>query len=284
MVVHQPMDEMEKDVACSRVTDVVATISALLADPTLRVAIANIHRTAVVPTIRHRLAAMTMMVADANIHPMVVVLIKLLQLKDLNMKDARVIHSNSDVVRMALQFRPAHTITDVIVHKLNINAVPMALHLHKDPIPKVAHAHKANMVAVWMALRPHRAHDLKDVKKCQPNHKKLVAIERMAATVPIILSSTSLMPNMVAVPDSGTAAVVAMTIVSKQLRIARVRVRNQLVRVLAHYQKVMGHVLDIIQYTTTIPIEMLAHNSYSVVVWVIIIDLKRWKLAKNFAW
>lgn len=200
------------------------------------------------------------------------------------MKDAHAIHSNSVVVQMVLQFRPAPITTVAIAHKPSTNAVLMALHQPKDPISRVALAYIASMGAVWMESPQLKVHDLRDVMKCQPSHKKHVVKERMAATAPVTPLSTSSMLNMAAARDSGTADVVVMTIVSKLLKSARLRVKNQLERVHAHCQRFMDHVPDIIQCITTIRTEMPVRNLFSVAVWAIIIDLRRWKLANNFVW
>lgn len=254
------------------------------ADPTSRVVIAIIRHTAVVQTTLHQHEAMRTMAVDASIHRTVVASIRLQQPKDPNMKDAPAIHSSSVVVQMVLQYQPAPITTVAIAHKPSTNAVLTALHQPKDRISRVALAYRANMAAVWMELPQLKAHDLRDVMKCYPNHRKHVATERMAATAPITLLSTSLMLNMVAAPDSGTADVAVMTIVSKLLKTVRLRVKNQLARVHAHCQRFMDHVPDIIQCIITIRIEMPVRNLFSVAVWVTTIDLRRWKLAKNFVW
>lgn len=199
------------------------------------------------------------------------------------MKAVRVIHSNSVVVPMAKPFHKVHLTMDVLVLKQNSSVVQMKLLLLKDQISRDVLVLQVNMVAVQMELLKPKVVTLMAVKIFQKHRKNLAVFQKMVVLVETSLLRTSLMLNMERVPVSGTVDVAVMTIDLKQLKSVKEPANKPKERVLVYYLKFMVHAQDIIPHSTTILIGTLAPNSFMEVAWATIIDLKQWKLVRNFA-
>lgn len=271
----------EKVAACKTASAVARIILHQPEDPPLRDAHANTHRMVVVQTTKLQHAVTTTMAAAASTPLMVAVSTKSHQHKVHVTKDAHAIHSNSVAAPMASPFRQDLTTMAATAHRPNSNVAQTASHRPKDRTQRVAHALKANTVAAWTASHQPRDRGMKVAIVFQPRHRRRVALRRTEETAPATRLSTSSMLSMVAAPASGTAAVAAMTIASKLLKIARVFARSQLARALAHCPKSMDHAPDIIQCTTMILIATLARSLFSAAAWATTIASKRLRHARN---
>lgn len=184
---------------------------------------------------------------------------------------------------MALQFHKVRSTMDAIVHNQNSNVVRMKLRQLKDQTLKDVHVLQVNTVVVPMVTAKRKVVTSMDAKIFRRHRKNRAVYRKMVVPVAISRSKTSSMWSTEPVLDSGTVDAAVTIIDSKQSKIVRAHVRKPKARVLVCYRKFMVHVPDIIRHSTTTRIGTCVRNSFTAVVWVTIIDLKRLKLARNCA-
>lgn len=241
------------------------------------------HRMDVVLIIRHRQEDTITLVVVVSMRNTVVVPIKLLLLKDLSSKDAIVVRINLVVVQMASLFPRVHMAMDVIAHKQNINVVQMVLQLLKVQTLKDARVPPANMDVVQMVSLMHKVHNSMVVTLYQPFHRKHVVLIKMVEHAVTIRLNISLIWNMVAVPDSGTAAVVVTKIATNHWKTAKIYAKLPSEKMHAWYRKYMDHAQDIRLHITMIRIAIFAHSLSMVVALETLIDSKVSRTVKSFA-
>lgn len=249
----------------------------------MRTAAAKIHHTAAVPTTRHRLVATTTMAAGVNINSTAAVRTKSRRRKDRNSKDADANTINSVAAPMALRLHKDHMATAVIVRNASTNAVPTALQRPLDPTSKDAHAPPVNLAAAPMASPMPKDRTSMAATTFRLHRKRLAVSRKTAAPAAITRSNTSSIWNMEVARASGTAAAVAMTIATIQLKTANRRARLRPEKMRAYCRKSMGPALATIQFITTILIAMLARNSFMVDAWATPTDSKPSTNVKNCA-
>lgn len=249
----------------------------------MRNAAANIHHTAAVPITRHRHVATRTMAAAVNIRSTAAARTKLQQRKDRNSKDVDANTINSVAVLMVLRLHKDHMAMAVIVRNVSTNAVLTELRLPLDPISKDVHAPPVNMAAAPMASPMHKDHTSMAATTFRLPRKKLAVSRKMAALAAITRLNTSSIWNMAVARVSGTAAAVATTIATIQLKTANRRAKLRPERMRAYCRKSMGHALATIPFTTTIRIAMLARNSFMAAAWATPIDSKPSTNVKNCA-
>lgn len=195
-------------------------------------------------------------------------------------KVAHAIHSNSDVVQMVKLSLLVLTIKDVIAHKANSDAALIRRLKQQVPTLKDVTAQRVNLGAVWMEKLKHKAKTLKVVNWRQNHHKKHVVSRKIWEHVTITRSNTSLMPNMVVVHASGMEDVMVIKIDSNRTRNVRVCAKHLKERMFVICLRLLDHVLHIIQCSIMTLIEMLVLNLYMEDVWVMLIDLKNWRIVR----
>lgn len=173
--------------------------------------------------------------------------------------------------------------TAVIVRNASTNAVPTALRRPLDPTSKDAHAPPVNMAAAPMASPMPKDHTSMAVTRFRLHRRRHAVSRKTVALAAITRSNTSSIWNMEVARASGTAAAVATTIATTQLKTANQRARLLPERMRACCRKSMDHALATIPFITTIRIAMLARNSFTVDAWAIPIDSKPSTNVKNCA-
>lgn len=191
-----------------------------------------------------------------------------------------VTHINLVVVPMESPFNKGHMVMVVIALKRNSSAVQMELPQQQAKTLKDVHVQLANMDVAPMVLPMHKDLNSMDALIFQQHHRKHVALAKMVALAVIIPLNTSLIWNMEVAHDFGTADAVVMPIDSKQLKNVRAHANSQLVKMHVKFQRYTAHVLDTIRNITMTQTEILVHNSFMAVAWVILIDSKHWKNAR----
>lgn len=274
-------DPMARVVVCRTASAVAQTILLRPEDREAKDAAANTHRMAAARTTAQLPGATIMRDADANIRASVAALTSLLLLLDLNSKDAHAIHSNSAAAPMASPSHQVRIITVAIARKPSSSAAQTASPQPRDQIQRAVHVRKVSMAAAWTVSHQRRDRGSRDAIVCRQLRRKHAVLRRTAAIAQTTRLSTSSTLNTEVVHGSGTAVAAAMRTASKPLRTVRAPAKSQLARAPAHCRRFMDHVPATIRCITTIPIAMLALNSFSAAAWATIIALKRLRHARN---